>query len=144
MFETHVLLTLLAVVSALVEALLVKRSSTPRTVLAVAAGCALLCSVAGAASSRSAAIWLAMDDLAAAPAVLITGLLIALACAVPRPYMDAETCARLLVSLAGILVVYAAGNVVVLFAGWALSTAAFASEMRASSGAAPFGSRSPR
>ena len=100
---------------------------------------AVLCS--GSNLKNSAATWLAMDDLAAAPAVLITGLLIALACAGPRRDVDAETCARLLVSLAGILIVYAAGNVVVLFAGWALSAAPFAKAMRACSGARPFGSR---
>jgi NADH-quinone oxidoreductase subunit M len=69
--------------------------------------------------------WLALDELSTVPAVMVAGLMAAILTAAPRRDVDAATCAQMLVALGGVLMVYAAGNVAVLFAGWALSAIPF-------------------
>ncbi len=125
MFEAGFLLSGLAVLSPLVGALAAFRSARPRVVSAFATAVALLSTVGAIALNRPATGWLAIDDLAGAPAVIITGLLLAILSAAPRRDVNPSTCSRMLVALAGVLMVYASGSPIVLFAGWTLSALPF-------------------
>ena len=131
MFEAGFLLSGLAVLSPLVGAVAAFRSARPRVVSAFATAFALLSTVGSIALNRPATGWLAIDDLAGAPAVIITGLLLAILSAAPRRDVSPSTCSRMLVALAGVLMVYASGSPIVLFAGWTLSALPFLTRNRA-------------
>jgi NADH-quinone oxidoreductase subunit M len=69
----------------------------------------------------SAPGWLALDQFAAVPVVMVIALLLAVLSAAPSRDLSASTCARLLVALSGMVLLYTSTTTWMLFAGWTLS-----------------------
>lgn len=123
--EASFLLSVLAVTAPLSAALVLRDRLNPRGVSVAAVVFAMVCCGAAIIFPPSGGQWFALDELSAFPAVVIAALLMAILIAAPPRDIQPAACRRMLVAFAGVLIVYAAGNAVVLLAGWTLSAAPF-------------------
>jgi NADH-quinone oxidoreductase subunit M len=133
MVEANFLLTAAAVIAPLVAARAVVRSDRPRLISAMGAIAALVFAVAAMLTPGTPG-WLAVDHLAAVPVVMVIALLLAVVSAAPARDLSPSTCARLLIALCGVLLLYTSTTTLMLLVGWTLSGIPFVFDLRRTTG----------
>lgn len=121
MLDLHVVLTGLGVAIPAVAASLVTHKAEARVVSAVASAFTLGFVALAAAVPHPRGALLAIDGLAAAPALIFASLMTAIFVTAPRRDVDGPACARMLTGMAGALLIYSAGNPLLLLIGWVVS-----------------------
>jgi NADH-quinone oxidoreductase subunit M len=122
MLSLHFALTALAILTPAFSAVVVRRKVESRKLAIATSAATLLLVIAAAFVPAVDNSWLRMSGLAAAPSIVLAAAACAVFVASAKRDLEGNTCARLLMVVAGTLLVYCARDMPVVFLGWLASS----------------------
>jgi NADH-quinone oxidoreductase subunit M len=125
MLELTAVFLALAILAPLAGVRLINRGGDPRRIAVIAAIATSLALFAAALLPHGSGDWLTVGPLRAAPLLLFTGIILAMLLSASKADLQPIHCKAFLMCLAGALLAYSGDNILVVFAGWAVSAAPF-------------------